>query len=248
MPYFTLGYPDFETSLDIVRACAQAGADLMELGLPFSDPLADGPTIQHSTQTALANGTTMARCLAGVGELRRGGVAIPLVLMGYLNPILAYGVERFVRDASQAGADGFIIPDLPPEEGEQMERLCRKEGLALVYLLAPNSSPERIRLVCERTGGFVYLVSVRGITGARATLPDGLAAFVERVRPQARVPLAVGFGISTPQQVAAVGQLADGVIVGSALIRVVRGALEAGEDPVEAAGAFVQQMAQSLQR
>ncbi len=235
MPYFTLGYPDYETSLAVVAACAAAGAQMMELGVPFSDPLADGPTIQHSTQVALQGGMTVERCLTAVATLRARRVTIPFMLMGYVNPILAYGPTRFVQDAAAAGANGFIVPDLPPEEAGELEALCQQHGLALTYLLSPNSSVERIKLVTRKSTGFTYLVSVTGITGARAALPPALGDFVRRVRAQGDGPLAVGFGISTREQVQAVGQLADGVIVGSALIRAVDGAA----DKPEAAGQFV---------
>ncbi len=242
MPYFTLGYPDYETSLDVVQACVQAGADMMELGIPFSDPLADGPTIQHSAHIALQNGMTVRRCLQGVVDLRTRGVDVPLVLMGYLNPILAYGLDDFVADAASAGADGFIIPDLPPEEAGAMLTACRQHGLDMVFLLSPNSPQDRVRLVTESSQGFVYLVSVTGVTGARAALPAELATFVGRVRAQTTKPLAVGFGISTPQQAASVGALADGVIVGSALIRAVTDA----PSPSRAAAQFVASLRAAL--
>jgi tryptophan synthase alpha chain len=235
MPYFTIGYPNYALSLDVIEACAEAGADLMELGMPFSDPLADGPTIQHSTQVALENGITVGRCLAAVRELRSRGVTIPLILMGYINPLLAYGVGNFVAEAAKAGASGFIIPDLPPEEAAEMQSHCRQHDLDLIFLLPPNSSDERVCFVTEQSSGFVYLVSVLGITGEREALPVELAEFVTRARARTDKPLAVGFGISTPEQAAAVGEIADGVIVGSALIK----AAGLAEDPVEAARAFV---------
>lgn len=244
MPYFTLGYPDRQTSLAIVTAIAQAGADLIELGIPFSDPLADGPTIQRSTQIALEAGANLAGCLEMVAELRRINVVQPLILMGYFNPILAYGLERFVAQAAEAGADGFIVPDLPPEEAGEMEAACRAHGLALVYLVAPTSTPNRLALAARRTSGFLYLVSLTGVTGVRASLPPDLRAFVARVRAQARpdLPLAVGFGISTPEQAAAVGGLVEGVIVGSALIEAVSGVT----DPAAAAARFVAKLKERL--
>jgi tryptophan synthase alpha chain len=196
-----------------------AGADLLELGVPFSDPLADGPTIQAATQRALENGVTLHQCLAMVAELRNRNVSTPALLMGYANPILAYGVQRCVADSAAVGVDGFIVPDLPPEEAGELEHACRQHGLAVVYLLAPNSSPERIALVAEKSQAFIYLVSLTGVTGARDSIPPGLAQFVSRVRAAARVPLAVGFGIGSGVQARAVGQLADGVIVGSALVQ-----------------------------
>jgi tryptophan synthase alpha chain len=248
MPYFTLGYPDFETSLDIIAACCENGADLMELGIPFSDPLADGPTIQHSTQAALENGMTVARCLDAVRQLRARGVTTPFVLMGYVNPILAYGMEKFVNDAADAGADGFIVPDLPPEEAGDLLEFARGRGMPVSFLLAPNSPPRRIALAIEKSSGFIYLVSVMGITGARGELPSHLAGFAARVRASLRtpLPLAVGFGISTGAQAHAVGQIADGVIVGSALIKAVTHALDTGAAPVAAAGAFVREMRAAL--
>ena len=242
MPYFTIGYPDFKTSLDIVEACVRAGADLMELGMPFSDPLADGPTIQHSTQVALENGITVGHCLDEVKELRSRGVTIPLILMGYINPILAYGLESFVSEAAQSGASGFIIPDLPPEEAGTFQSLCRQKELDLIFLLPPNSTDERVKFVSEQSSGFVYLVSVLGITGERAALPVELDHFVKRVRGQSKKPLAVGFGISTPQQAAAVGEIADGVIVGSALIKTAG----QSDQPVQAAGEFVADLKAAL--
>ncbi len=217
MPYFTLGYPNRQTSLDIITAIAPY-SDLLELGVPFSDPLADGPTIQRSTQIALENGTTTAVCLEMVRELRQRGVTVPIMLMGYYNPALAYGPARYVPDALAAGVDGFIIPDLPPEEAGELEALVNEAGLALIYFLAPTSNKSRIQLVTQRARGFIYLVSVTGVTGARPSMQTDLSGFVQRVRQETDMPLAVGFGIGTPQQAAQIGQLADGVIVGSALI------------------------------
>lgn len=243
MPYFTMGYPDMETSLDVIEACAANGADLIELGLPFSDPLADGPTIQHSTQVALENGASVANCLAGLRNLRERGVTIPLILMGYYNPILAYGPEKFVEEAFTSGANGFIIPDLPPDEAQIFCELCRQHELAINFLLSPNSPDERIKLVTQQSTGFVYLVSVIGITGARQSLPDDLRKFVEKVKAITDKPVAVGFGISTPDQARAVGEMANGVIVGSALIK----AAQNGSDFSTAAGEFVKNMVKALQ-
>jgi len=245
MPYLTLGFPTPEGSLEVIQATARAGADLIELGVPFSDPLADGPTIQRSTQAALGQGISVSRCLELVACLRQRGVSQPLLLMGYVNPILAYGAEKFVRDAAAAGADGLILPDLPPEEAGDLESACRTNGLALVYLLSPNSSPERIRFVASRSTGFVYLVSLTGVTGARKELPPALPDFIQRVRSATRLPLAVGFGISTPEQAAAVGALADGVIVGSALVDAIA---KAGSDPASAAEEFVSGLSRGLHR
>ena len=226
MPYFPLGFPDAETSLDVIAAMATAGADAFEIGLSFSDPLADGPVIQRATQIALENGTTIAQCLEMVARLRTRGVRQPFLLMGYYNPIFAYGLDRFVTDAALAGADGFIVPDLPPEEAGDLDRLCRDRELDLIYFLAPTSTSERIAMVAREARGFIYLVSLTGVTGARAELADGLAEFMGRVRTITSMPLAVGFGVSTPDQAAQVSRLADGVIVGSALVRVVDQAVD----------------------
>jgi tryptophan synthase alpha chain len=225
IPYSVLGYPTVEKSLEVLQILVDSGTDLLELGMPFSDPLADGPTIQAATQRALSNDVTVGRCISMVADLRGRGISTPALLMGYINPILAYGVERFVVDSADAGVDGFIVPDLPPEEADELETLCEQHGLALVYLLSPTSPPDRIGLIAERSQGFIYLVSITGVTGARDTLPPGLGDFVGRVRaivdgrlPTSK-PLAVGFGIGSGAQAKAVAELADGVIVGSALVR-----------------------------
>lgn len=243
MPYYTLGYPDRAVSLDIITAIA-ADSDLLELGVPFSDPLADGPTIQHSTQVSLEQGTTLRGCLDMVRELRGRGVAAPILLFGYYNPFLAYGLEALARDAAAAGAQGFIVPDLPPEEAADMETAASREGLAYVHFLAPTSNPHRIATVTERAAGFIYLVSVTGVTGARQSLQSNLAEFVGRVRQRTDVPLAVGFGISTPPQATAISRIADGVIVGSALINAVDAAKT---DKPAAATAFVRALRAALE-
>jgi tryptophan synthase alpha chain len=235
MPYFTLGYPTPSASVEVVEALAQAGADLIELGIPFSDPLADGPTIQHSTQVALDQGMTVKRCFELVRQIRERGVRQPLLLMGYINPLLAYGLARYVTEASASGADGLILPDLPIEEAAEVESIFRENGLALVYLASPASTPERIAALAARTSGFLYLVSLTGVTGARTALSAGLADFVSRVRAVAQTPLAVGFGISTPQQAQTVAALADGVIIGSVLIS----AAGKASDPAAAAAEFI---------
>ncbi len=219
MPYSVLGYPTRQGSLEVVKNLAEAGADLLELGLPFSDPLADGPTIQAATQKSLENGTTVKDCLAMTRELRRQGVDTPALFMGYVNPMMAYGLAQFVADAAEAGVDGLIVPDLPPEEADELAAACAEHGLALVFLLAPTSTPDRIKLVASQSQGFIYLVSLTGVTGARTDLPPDLTDFVQRVRAETDKPLAVGFGIGTGEQARAVGQLADGVIVGSALVK-----------------------------
>lgn len=241
MPYFTLGYPDRDTSLAVVEAIAPY-SDLLELGVPFSDPLADGPTIQHSTQTALAQGVTSRACLEMVRELRQRGVTPPIMLLGYYNPILAYGEAAYTQDAAAAGVDGLIVPDLPPEEADSLAGAAADAGIALIYFLAPTSSPDRVQTVLQRAHGFIYMVSVTGVTGARAQVAANLEQFVRRVRAQTDVPIAVGFGVSTPAQAGQIGRFADGVIVGSALID----AVNAAADKPTAAARFVQALAAGL--
>lgn len=217
MPYLPLGYPTRAVSRELIGTAARAGADVIELGIPFSDPLADGPVIQHATGVALQNGMTLAGSLQMVREAREDGVDVPLVLMGYYNPILRYGVARFVDDACAAGADGVIVPDLPVEEAEEL-RAAAGEKFATVFLAAPTSRDERLRKIGEATRGFLYLVSLTGVTGVRSGLPQGLADFVRRTRTVTDKPLCVGFGISSAENARRVAQLADGVIVGSALV------------------------------
>jgi tryptophan synthase alpha chain len=216
--YVTVGYPTVEATLKVVPLLADSGCDIVELGIPFSDPLADGVTIQKSSFHALQNGVTPRLCLELAGQLSRK-VDIPLVFMTYYNPVLKHGLAKFCAASAKSGVSGLIIPDLPPDEGSELEAVSRKEGLDLIYLLAPTSTGERIRLAAERSRGFIYLVSVAGVTGARDRLPVDLAAFVARVRKLAHQPLCVGFGISTPEQAGQIARTADGVIVGSRIIQ-----------------------------
>jgi tryptophan synthase alpha chain len=219
MPFWMLGYPDLPTSMEVIQMLIEEGADMIELEVPFSDPLADGVVIQAAAQASLDSGTTLTDCIRVVRELRAGGATTPFLMMGYLNPFMSYGLDKFTQDAAAAGVDGFIVPDLPPDEAQDMMRYTQAHDLALIELLAPTSSPERIKLIAETARGFIYLVSVTGVTGARSELPPGLPEYIERVRAATDTPLAVGFGVSTPEQAATIGKFADGVIVGSALIR-----------------------------
>lgn len=217
--YLTVGYPDVESTLRLVPALAAGGADLVELGIPFSDPLADGATIQRASHHALGQGVTVTVCLDVVRRLRQEGLTIPLLLMGYYNPVLAYGIQAFARDAADAGVDGLIVVDLPPEEATAVQAACVGHGLNLIYLLAPTSSDERIALVAGQAGGFLYCVSLTGVTGARQELSPGLAEFLARVRRHTSLPLAVGFGISRAEHVQAVARLgAEAAVIGSAII------------------------------
>jgi tryptophan synthase alpha chain len=217
MPYHTAGFPTLEMSKQIIRALVEAGTDMVEIGVPFSDPLADGKTVQRTSQAALANGTRLVDCVALAARVRSTGIETPLVLMGYYNPFLQYGLDRFAADAATAGVDGVIVPDLPAEEADDFAAACRRHGRDLIFLLAPTSTEARIAAVGQRASGFVYCVSLRGVTGARDRLPD-LTEYLARVRRQTDLPLAVGFGVSTAAHVRQVGEAADGAVVASALI------------------------------
>lgn len=216
--YITVGYPSPEATLEVVPLLAESGCDLIELGIPFSDPLADGITIQNASYHALLNGVTPKACLEVVKKLRQK-VDIPLVFMGYFNPIFSYSPDEFCAECRTVGLDGLIVPDLPPDEGAEMESAASGSGLDLIYLLAPSSTDERVKLVAEKSQGFIYIVSVTGVTGVRNELPVELGYFVKRVRKATDKPLCVGFGISSPQQASQVAEIADGIIVGSRIIQ-----------------------------
>lgn len=222
--YLTVGYPGLETTYQAALALAEGGCDIIELGIPFSDPLADGATIQQASFEALEQGITPRDALALASRLRER-LDTPLVFMSYYNPVASYGAEAFCRAAAAAGADGLIIPDLPPEEGGEIGEAGSRHGIDLIYLLTPASTEDRIRLVAERSQGFIYLVSITGTTGARTSLPAGLEEFVGRVRRVTDKPLCVGFGVSGPEAARRVAQVADGVIVGSRLVQLI------GADP-----------------
>lgn len=219
--YLTIGFPERESALEIVPQLVAAGADMIELGVPFSDPLADGATVQRATERALKNKVNVAYCLETVRLLRARGVQVPILLMGYLNPMLQYGIERFSAEAETAGVDGLIVPDLPPEESAELHSACRQHALDLIQFLSPTSTPERVAQVAEQASGFIYCVALTGVTGARSDLPPELPNFLARVRERTRTPLAVGFGISRPEHAQQVAQIADGVVVGSALLNLV---------------------------
>lgn len=220
VPYLTYGDPSPELTLPLLEAMERAGADLIELGVPFSDPMADGPVLQRAAERALAAGATLRGCLDCVAEFRRRS-SVPVVLFGYYNPLFRYGVERIAADARAAGADGFLCVDLPPEESGDLDRAARAVGLDLIYLLAPTSTLDRMRKVLSRARGFVYFVAVTGVTGVRAELSPDVEPLVRSVKRLTPLPVGVGFGISTPDQARSVGRFADAVIVGSAIARVV---------------------------
>lgn len=235
MPYLPLGFPTPEVSGRLIRAAADAGADIIELGVPFSDPLADGPVIQRATQIALQNGMTLAKCLHLARAARAHGVGIPLVLMSYYNPILRFGVRQVACAAQAAGVDGFIVPDLPPEQADALEAACREHDLDLIFLAAPTSTRARLKKIADATRGFVYLVSVTGVTGEREGVAADLGDFVARVRALTAKPVCVGFGIADAESAGRVARLADGVIVGSALVS----RIGAVDSAVDAASGFI---------
>lgn len=225
IPYFMCGYPSAEQSAAVVLAAAEAGADIIELGMPFSDPLADGATIQHAGHQALERGMTVRGCM----EVARQVAAksrVPLILMGYYNPLLAYGIARFCKDAAASGVCGLIIPDLPPEEAEPLQQAALQFGLALIFLIPPTTPDERIAQITRQAasipGSFIYCVSLSGVTGARGELPEQLPVFLARVNGYTKeygLPMAVGFGLSKPEHIATVVKLAEGAVVGSALVK-----------------------------
>jgi len=241
IPYLTAGYPAPEATVPLLGRLAAAGADLIELGVPFSDPVADGPTIQRSSQRALEQGVDLAWVLQRLREFRAAHDT-PVVLFTYLNPVLAYGAERFLADAVAAGADGVLLTDLPVGSDPELEAAFEQAPISLVRLLAPTSPPARAREIAGRAQGFLYYISRMGVTGARAALPPELAREVAAVRALSPVPVAVGFGISTPEQAAAVAKVADGIVVGSALID----ALDRGG--AEEAARFIAGLRQAIDR
>jgi tryptophan synthase alpha chain len=216
--FVTAGDPDLAVTEEMICLLEDAGADIIELGVPFSDPMADGPTIQLSSERALASGTTLHGILESVAAVRKRS-QIPIILMGYLNPVNAYGYERFCRDAVAAGVDGVLLVDMPPEESRELTAPARRHGLDVIFLLTPTSDAARMATVERLGSGFVYYVTVTGVTGARASVSGTLAQELARVTEAVSLPVMAGFGISTPEQAAEVGQLADGVVVGSAIVK-----------------------------
>jgi tryptophan synthase alpha chain len=221
IPYFTAGYPSLEATRQLVSVAAENGADLIEIGIPFSDPVADGATVQRASEAALRNGVTLADCLNLVAQIRReGGKArnTPILFMSYYNPLHRYGIERFAADCASADVNGLIIPDLPPEEAADLQSACKRNNLDIIFLVAPTSTDERLERVAEIASGFIYCVSLTGVTGARTEMGKSVGNLIARARQHTSLPLVVGFGISSPHHVAEVSTMADGAVVGSALI------------------------------
>ncbi|MBE42430.1 MAG: tryptophan synthase subunit alpha [Chloroflexi bacterium] len=237
VPYLTVGYPTVELTVPIATKVLSSGADMLELGIPFSDPLADGPTIQETSFIALENGTTISTAIESVREIRTIDSESPLIFMGYFNPFLRYGFENLLMDIKSAGVDGLIVPDLPTEESDVLFAECRKQSIHLIPLLAPTSTDERIESACKTAGGFIYCVSLTGVTGARNRLSSGVEELVRRIRAFTDLPVLVGFGISSQSDVDRIGQFANGAVVGSAFLDAVSGA-DFGKE-VETASEFV---------
>jgi len=216
--FITAGDPDLATTVEMVHLLEEAGADIIELGMPFSDPIADGPTIQLSSERALASGTTLEGILAAVRAVRETS-SVPIILMGYLNPINSYGFERFASDAVNAGVDGVLLVDMPPEESREFLHHAKAPGLKVIFLLAPTSDDSRIATVAKLGNGFIYYVTITGVTGVRKEVSSTLAAALQKIRKKIKLPIVAGFGISNPGQAAEVAELADGIVIGSAIVK-----------------------------
>lgn len=243
IPFLVAGDPDLQATEALVQRMAESGADIIELGVPYSDPLADGPTIQAASQRALQNGVNPMSIFRSAKKLQ--GIPTPLVLMTYFNPIFRYGLQAFAQDCRRSGIDGVIVPDLPPEEARPWVEEARKLGLDTIFLAAPTSPAERIRWVNKVSRGFIYYVSITGVTGVRGNLPEELKSAIRRIKEVSQKPVAVGFGISTPEQAKEVGSFADGVIVGSAIVKIVE---EEGKNDklIERVGDFIASLADAL--
>jgi tryptophan synthase alpha chain len=244
--FVTAGDPDLDTTEALILSMAETGADVIEIGMPFSDPIAEGPTIQRASERALAGGVNLRAILEMVRRLRPK-VDLPLVLMGYANPVYTMGFGAFAQSASEAGVDGIIIADLPPEEGAPLYEKCNAAGVDCVLLAAPTTTPERLAMLAEKTRGFLYYVSLTGVTGARSELAGGIEEAVGRAQKLARVPVCVGFGIATPEQAREVGRYADGVVVGSAIIDRIESAASR-EEAVDAVSRFVGELKSALRK
>ena len=241
IPFVTCGDPDLETTANIVRAMAEAGADLIELGIPFSDPTAEGPVIQSANVRALSAGTTTDRIFDLVQDLRKD-VTIPMVFMTYANVVFSYGAEKFISTCQEIGIDGLILPDIPYEEKDEFDPICKQYGVDLISMVAPTSE-DRIAMVAEEASGFIYVVSSLGVTGVRSEITTDIGAMVELIRANSSCPCAVGFGISTPEQAKKMAGLADGAIVGSAIVKLIA---QYGREAVPYVADYVKQMKEAV--
>jgi len=242
--YVTLGFPNLSTTEAIIPALEQAGTDIIELGFPFSDPLADGPTIQFASERAIKNGVQLKDAFRLIKKLRRKGLKIPVLFFSYLNPLMHFGVSRAVRQLKQNGFDGLIIPDLPPEEGRMWEPWFRSSDLSIVYLIAPTTKNKRIGEIAKRSNGFIYYVSLRGVTGVRSSVPADLVQKIKEIKKITDKPVLVGFGVSDEKQVRSIARVADGIIVGSAIVDRLRN----GRKAVKSTISFVSRLIASLKK
>lgn len=246
--YFMGGDPDFDRSLSVMKTLPEAGADIIELGMPFSDPMADGPSIQAAGLRALRSGQTLAKTLRMASEFRRGDNATPIVMMGYYNPIYIYGVDHFLKDAVEAGVDGLIVVDLPPEMDQELCLPALEAGINFIRLATPTTDDKRLPKVLENTSGFVYYVSMTGITGSALSDTDKIGAAVGRIKNHTELPVCVGFGVKTAEQAEAIGANADGVVVGTAIVNAIAEATENGADPAKAVAALVRSLADGVHK
>lgn len=244
IPYITAGDPSLELTKKLVFQLEKSGADIIELGIPFSDPMADGPTIQRASERALANNVSLRDVLDLTSEIRMH-TEIPIILFGYYNPFFTYGAEKFSRDAKEAGVDGVLIVDLPPEEVDELKVYVDKDSLDIIFLIAPTSNEERIKLITKKASGFIYYVSVTGVTGARTSLDNHIEEYVAKVKELTDLPVGVGFGISTPEQARTVAIWADGVIVGSAIVKIIEENLNS-PDMLTKVGQFVRRLKRGI--
>lgn len=244
--FVTGGDPNFETGMEILKNLPEAGADIIEIGMPFSDPMADGPAIQLGGQRALKNGQTMAKTLEMVSQFRQNEDDTPIILMGYYNPIYIYGTERFLDDAAKAGVDGLIIVDLPPEADHELCIPAMERGISFIRLATPTTNAKRLPTVLNNTSGFVYYVSINGITGAAAPDPKDVATAVARIKEKTELPIVVGFGVRTGEQAASIGEAADGVVVGSAIVAAVEKSLDENGNPTDKTVSAVTELVGSL--
>jgi tryptophan synthase alpha chain len=241
--YIMAGDPDLEGSTAVALALQEAGVDVLELGVPFSDPIADGPVIQAAGQRALNGKTTLRKVLASVEDMRARGLTIPVVLMGYINPIVKFGIATFAQEAARVGVDGVIIPDLPVDEAAELDAALEAAGVAPIQLVAPTSDDDRIKTVSARSCGFLYYVSLTGVTGIRDRLPDDVESRIHHVQSLSPVPVAVGFGVSNPEMARALGRVARGVVVGSAIVKLVE---QHGKDAAAPVAEFVRKLRAAL--
>ncbi len=243
--FIMAGDPDYARSLDVMKSLPDAGVDIIELGMPFSDPAADGETIQFAGQRALASGQTLKKTLHMVTEFREGNADTPIILMGYANPLYKYGLDDFARDASKAGVDGLIVVDLPPEEDELLQKAAKVNGLDVIRLVTPTADEDRLKIILDGASGFLYYVSITGVTGAASADVDALKPHVEKIKASTDLPVAIGFGIKTPEDAAIMGKIGDGVVVGSAIVDKIKNIGDNGEHK-EAVVEFVNTLSKSL--